>query len=95
MDKQYLQKIREVQGQTRPNMCLASIKFLALKILGFVNPTKTLNDFLGSSWARKNTKLPLANYWGGSVAEFNDGFNKTALPAAVNDPSAEVSAAGY
>ena len=94
MNKGYLQRIREVQGQTGPNMCLASNKFLALKLLGFVDPTKKLNDFLNSPWAQKHHSLPLRSYWGGSRAEFNDAFNKTALPAAVNDPSAGVKAPG-
>lgn len=94
MDKAYIGRIREVQSVTGPNMCLASSKFLALKLLGFIDPHKHLWDFLRSEWARKNARLPLANYWGASMALFNDHFNKVALPAAINDPSAGVKAAG-
>jgi hypothetical protein len=94
VNKAYLQQIREIQGQTGPNMCLASSKFLALKLLGFVDPTKKLNDFLHSRWALRHKHLPLKSYWGGSMTEFNAAFNKTALLAAVNDPSAGVKAAG-
>jgi len=90
MQKAYLQQIREIQGHTGPNMCLASCKFLALKLLGLVDPTKHLSDFLSSRWAHRNSGLPLHGCWGGSIADHNDTFNRSVLPAAVNDPSAGV-----
>ena len=49
-------------------------KFLALKLLGFVDPTKKLNDFLHSPWALRHKRLPLKSYWGGSMTEFNAAF---------------------
>jgi len=94
MQKPYLLKIREVQSVTGPNMCLASCKFLTLKLLGFVDPTKTLYDFLRSPWARKHSRLPLSSYWGANMSVYNDDFNKIALPAAINDASAGVKAPG-
>ncbi|MBK8337202.1 MAG: hypothetical protein IPL03_11685 [Sterolibacteriaceae bacterium] len=94
MNRGDLSAMREVQGLHGPNMCLASSKFLALKLLGFVERGKHLNDFLHSPWARKHANLPLKSYWGGSMVEYNDAFNKVALPAALNDPSANVRTAG-
>lgn len=94
MEKSYLLKIREIQSVTGPNMCLGSSKFLALKLLGLVDPTKTLYDFLSSSWAHKHRRLPLANYWGSDMSVYNNDFNQIALPAAVNNPSAGVKASG-
>ena len=94
MNKTHLLAIREVQGQTGPNMCLASSKFLALKLMGLVDQTKHLNDFLHSPWAHKNASLPLAACWGGSMAEHNAMFNEKVLPAAVNEPTADVCAGG-
>lgn len=94
MNKTYLLSMREIQGQTGPNMCLASSKFLALKLLGFVDPKRKLNDFLNSPWAKRHANLPLKSYWGGSMADFNGAFNKVVLPAAVNDASAGVKPPG-
>lgn len=94
MEKAYLKNIREIQSVTGPNMCLASSKFLALKLLGFVDAKKHLWDFLRSGWARKHSSLPLSSYWGASMALYNGDFNKVALPAAINDPSAGVKAPG-
>lgn len=94
MTKSYLQSIREIQQVTGPNMCLASSKFLALKLLGFVRPLATLNDFLRSPWAKRHRDLPLQGCWGGSIAEHTAMFNSVVLPAAINDQSAGVKASG-
>src|SRR6266851_2443347 len=90
MDRMRLQTIREVQGQTGPNMCLASSKFLTLKLLGYVRADATLNDFLKSDWAKQHSYLPLQSAWGGGMATYGAIFNSTVLPAAINDASAGV-----
>ena len=92
MNKAYLFKIREVQSVTGPNMCLGSSKFFALKLLGFVDPAKTLYDFLKSPWAHRHHALDLACCWGWDMSVYNGDFNRVVLPAAVNDPSAGVKA---
>jgi|SRR5580704_1370616 hypothetical protein len=94
MTKSYLQSIREIQQVTGPNMCLASSKFLALKLLGFVRAHATLNDFLRSPWAKRHHDLPLQGCWGGSITEHNAMFNATVLPAAINDATANVKTSG-
>ena len=94
MTKSYLQSIREIQQVTGPNMCLASSKFLALKLLGFVRPHAKLNDFLRSPWAKTHYQLPLQGCWGGSITEHNAMFNDVVLPAAINESTANVKASG-
>jgi hypothetical protein len=94
MTKSYLQSIREIQQVTGPNMCLASSKFLALKLLGCVRAHATLNDFLRSPWAKRHPDLPLPGCWGGSIAEHNAMFNATVLPVAINDTTANVKTSG-
>jgi hypothetical protein len=71
-------------------MCLASSKFLALKLLDLVDPAKHVFDFLRSGWARAHANLDPASCWGGSMERHNDTFNREVLPAAVNDPVAGV-----
>src|SRR5579872_5064046 len=94
MTKSYLQSIREIQQVTGPNMCLASSKFLALKLLGFVRPHAKLNDFLRSPWAKRHNALPLEGCWGGSITDHTAMFNSVVLPAAINEPSANVKTSG-
>ena len=94
MTKSYLQSIREIQQVTGPNMCLASSKFLALKLLGFVRPQATLYDFLRSPWAKRHHDLPLQGCWGGSITEHTAMFNSVVLPATINDTTAGVKASG-
>jgi hypothetical protein len=94
MTKSYLQSIREIQQVTGPNMCLASSKFLALKLLGFVRPHAKLFDFLRSPWAKQHKDLPLEGCWGGSIAAHNAMFNTTVLPAAINESTANVKMSG-
>lgn len=88
--KHRLLKLRETQGKTAPNMCLGASKFVALKLIGLVQESKHLNDFLRSEWARDNKSLNLKNAWGWSVSEYNPVFNETVLRAAVSDPRAGV-----
>lgn len=86
-----LAKLREVQGQDDGlGMCMASSKFLALKILGLVDPRKHLWHFMHSQWARKHSTLSLGNCWGWTLGVYNDTFNKDVLPAALNEPTAGV-----
>jgi hypothetical protein len=82
--------MREIQGVNGPYMCLAASKFLVLKALGMIDPDRHLRDFLRSSWAAKNAALPLANCWGWTMSRYNDDFNRTVLPAALNDGAAGV-----
>ena len=96
MDIAYLQRIREQQGNPG---CFASTRFLVLKLLGFVDPTKRLEDHFNSPWARKshpNLSHPLRAYWGDPHRglALNNDFNKYVLPAVINDPSAGVRAKG-
>ncbi len=90
MNRGMLLVMREVQGRDGPNMCLASSKFLVLKLLGLVDRSKHLNDFLHSRWARRHHALPLKSHWGGRMSEYNEAFNKISLPAALYDADGEV-----
>lgn len=88
--KHQLLKLRETQGKTAPNMCLVASKFVALKLIGVVQESKHLNDFLRSAWAKENEKLSLKNAWGWTVNKYNPVFNDKVLHAAVSDPRAGV-----
>lgn len=46
--QQKLNSLREVQGVTGPNYCLASAKFFSGKLVGLYGETKHLYDFLRS-----------------------------------------------
>lgn len=88
--KHWLLTIRETQGKSAPNMCLAASKFVALKLIGLVQESKHLNDFLQSAWAKENESLSLKNAWGWTVTTYNPVFNDKVLRAAVSDPRAGV-----
>lgn len=88
--KHRLWRLRETQGKTAPNMCLAASKFVALKLIGFIQESKHLNDFLRSDWAKENASLSLKNAWGWTVTQYNPVFNEKVLRAAVSDPRAGV-----
>jgi hypothetical protein len=90
MDKGQINRMREIQQQTAPNMCLGASKFLALKLVRLVDPSKHLNDFLNSKWAKHHSQLPVASHWGWKISEFNHDFNAITLPAAMNNPDAGV-----
>jgi hypothetical protein len=85
-----LASLREVQGQHGPGMCMASSKFLALKIIGLVDGKRHLSAFLNSDWAKKHGVLPLVNSWGWTLDTYNEPFNRDVLPAALNEPTAGV-----
>jgi hypothetical protein len=84
--KHRLLKLRETQGKTAPNMCLGSSKFVALKLIGLIQESKHLNDFLRSAWAKENQSLSLKNAWGWTVTKYNSVFNDKVLRAAASDP---------
>lgn len=94
IDKRKLLTMREVEGVTGPLQCLGSAKFMALKLVGAVDPARKLRDFVRSEWARKNQDKSPVNCWGWSIDVYTPEFNRSVLPAACNDPTAGVSRAG-
>jgi len=94
LDRRYLMKIREIEGVTGPFQCLGSAKFMALKLVGAVDPSKTLSDFVHSPWAKANADKNPVNCWGWSIDVYTPEFNRSVLPAACNEPSAGVRNAG-
>jgi len=102
-----LLKIREIEGITGPEMCLASSKFFALKLLGFVVESRRLNDFLNSPWAKathenvdgtrvKYSDDELKELWGCRDHGIRNipRFNREVLPDVVSNLDAGVARRG-
>lgn len=85
---------REVQNPdpNKPKMlgfCLGSSKFFAGKLIGLFNPNSGLKKFHESAWSHKHgSEWQSKLRWG--KLDFEAEFNRTALPAAISDPSAGV-----
>jgi hypothetical protein len=76
-----LNSIREIQGVTGPNYCLASSKFLCGKLIGLYGEKKRLNDMFASLWGRKNNRSALCSAWG--MFRGMKDFNDRVLPASL------------
>lgn len=81
--KSKLNSIREIQGVTGPNYCLASAKFLCGKLIGLYSGSRKLNDFFRSPWGRKNSRHALCSAWG-TFHGMKD-FNERVLPASLRE----------
>jgi hypothetical protein len=90
LTRDYLLKIREIEAVTGPFQCLGSAKFLTLKLVGAVDASKKLYDFVGSEWAKQNQDKNPINCWGWYINVYTPEFNRSVLPAACNDPKAGV-----
>jgi hypothetical protein len=90
LTRKYLLKIREIEAVTGPFQCLGSAKFFTLKLVGAVDASKKLNDFVNSEWARKNKEKNPVNCWGWTINVYTPEFNRSVLPAACNDATAGV-----